>query len=287
MISVVICTYKRPLLLKKCIDSVINQITDFKYEIIVCDNDIEESAREIVTLYSNLQYHIESLKGHSHVRNTAVSKAKGEFVLFIDDDEFAELNWISSMIECQIKFNADVIFGRVVYIVPEDYPNYVKKSIYFNRRELTTGNLAQLNDGYTGNTLIRRSLFSLRTPSFLNSFNNVGGEDTDFFNFLYEYGSKLIFCNEAIIYEIQDEERKKVSWFYKRGYHGGRGYVKRMIDQNQYYNVVIVKSILTDILLVIGLSIKCIFFPYKFLVILVYKTAWLIGKISFYLNTNK
>jgi succinoglycan biosynthesis protein ExoM len=286
MISIIICTYKRPVLLKKCIESVINQITNYKYEIIVCDNDSNETARGITENYSQIQYYVQPLKGLSNARNMAVSKASGEFIIFIDDDEFADTNWISKMIECQKKYNADVIFGKVNYIVPEDYPNYIKNSIYFRRNDLITGQNASLNSGYSGNTLVRSSLFSIRNPPFLSKFNFIGGEDTDFFNFLFKNGSKMIFCNEAIIFEVQDLARKKVKWFYNRGYFGGFLFVKRMIEQNKFYKLVIIQSVIKDLLIILYLFFQSIFSPNKYFVMMIYKIGWLLGKFTYKLKDD-
>ena len=131
MISILICTYKRPLLLKKCIDSIFKQITTHEYEVIVCDNDSNESGRDVVANYERVIYCVQPLQGLSNARNKVVSIASGDFVLFIDDDEYAAPNWISSIMDCQLKYKADVVLGRVVYEIPDSFPIYIKKSIYF------------------------------------------------------------------------------------------------------------------------------------------------------------
>lgn len=283
MISVLICTYKRPVLLQKCIESVINQITTYQYEIIVCDNDIDETARGTVISYQNqnVQYYVQPLKGLSHARNMAVSKAKGEFVLFIDDDEYAEKNWISMIYQCQVKYNADVVFGKVVYEIPNTFPTYIKKSKYFKRREIKTGSIAPYNKGYSGNTLVRTKLFFIRNPPFLNEFNNSGGEDTNFFNFLHENGSKMIFCNDAVIIEIQDENRKKMKWYYIRGFHSGRDAVNRMIGHEKYFRLFICKSLTKNCIEIIILVFKTFFLPNKYFIMLIFRIGCLIGKLAY------
>ncbi|MDQ1167131.1 glycosyltransferase family 2 protein [Flavobacterium sp. SORGH_AS_0622] len=134
-ITVAICTYNRPLLLQKCIESVLIQNTDYEYEIIVIDNDSRKTAQEIVEKYEErVQYYFQPLKGLSFARNMAVSKATAEFVLFIDDDEYADLNWLTNMINCQKKYSADVVLGKVIYEIPEYFPSYIKKSSFLFAR---------------------------------------------------------------------------------------------------------------------------------------------------------
>lgn len=286
MISVLICTYKRPLLLKKCIDSIIKQITTYQYEIIVCDNDIHETAKEIVINYKDVKYCNQPLKGLSNARNMAVSKAKGEFVLFIDDDEYAQVNWINVIYDCQQRHNADVVFGKVLYEIPISFPSYIKKSKYFNRSEIQTGSLMSYNKGYSGNTLVRTELFSTRNPPFLLEFNSTGGEDTDFFNYLYKYGSKMIFCREAVIFEIQDDNRKKLTWYYIRGFHSGSAAVKRIIEHEKIIWFLILKSIIKNIIDLLILFFKSIFFPNNYLTLLIFNTGCLFGKIAYKKHTK-
>ena len=93
-ISVCICTYKRPELLKRLLTEVAKQQTDgkFTYSVVLADNDPEESARTTVAemrANSNLliKYCSEPRRGIAHVRNKVIENSEGEYVAFIDDDE--------------------------------------------------------------------------------------------------------------------------------------------------------------------------------------------------------
>jgi len=283
-ISVVICTYKRPILLEKCIVSVLNQRFESNFEIIVVDNDFEESARAIVDNFnSRIRYFIQPIKGLSNARNLAVSEAVGDFILFIDDDEYADENWLSKMVECQCIFQADVVLGKVVYEIPERFPLYIRQSSYFTRKSRRTGDKALFNEGYTGNTLVRKVLFNLRTPAFLASFNHTGGEDSEFFNFLLKKKMNILFSNDAIIYETQDDQRLKVSWFYKRGYRTGYNYSSFLFD-NYSVRIAFIKlllSVLGGLILSLILSLITLFRPYKYFLKTLAKLANQFGKVGY------
>lgn len=283
-ITVAICTYNRPLLLQKCIESVLIQNTDYEYEIIVVDNDSRKTAQEIVEKYEErVQYYFQPLKGLSFARNMAVSKATGEFVLFIDDDEYADRNWLTNMINCQKKYSADVVLGKVIYEIPEYFPSYIKKSSFFIRKNIVTGQEAKINEGYTGNTLVNRKLFDLRIPSFLEKFNHTGGEDSDFFNFLLSKQAKIIFSNEAVIYETQDSKRLKVSWFFKRGYRSGYNYASHILKNNNFFigSIKLIYSVLGGLFISFILIIRTIFSPNKFYIKTLAKIGNQLGKIGY------
>lgn len=286
MISILICTYKRPLLLKKCIESVINQITTHEYEVIVCDNDNHESARDIVANYESIIYCVQPLQGLSNARNKIVSLASGDFVLFIDDDEYAAPNWISRMMDCQMKYNADVVLGRVIYEIPSSFPKYIKDSVYFIKKLRLDGEAAKFNEGYTGNTLVKRELFLLRNPPFLTEFNFTGGEDSNFFNYLLAQNILIIFCNSAIIYEIQDEKRLKLTWFFNRGIIGGRNYVFTVYRDKSIISIIytLLKSLIGGIILSLIYLILAIILPNKFLLVFVSKFGNQVGKLTFWIN---
>ena len=287
MISILICTYKRPILLQKCIESTINQNTTYEYEIIVVDNDVDQSGKTVVDFFGTpVQYFHQPLKGLSNARNMAVSKANGAFILFIDDDEYADENWLTNIVNCQQKFNADVVLGKVIYEIPLSFPSYIRKSSYFTRDAIRTGQLAVINQGYSGNTLVRIELFNLRTPPFQTHFNHTGGEDSDFFNFLIENNAKIIFCNEATIHEIQDEKRLKIRWFLKRGYLGGYNYTQSTFENKSFLSAffILTKSFCGGIVISFKLLMLTLITPNKYFIKFISKLGNQFGKLGYIFN---
>ncbi|WP_264553795.1 glycosyltransferase family 2 protein [Flavobacterium sp. N2038] len=283
-ITIAICTYNRPLLLKKCIESVLIQNTDCEYEVIVIDNDARKTAQEVVEKYKpKVQYYFQPLKGLSYARNMAVSNANGEFLLFIDDDEYADRDWLNNMINCQKKYSADVVLGKVIYEIPDHFPSYIKNSLFFFRKNRITGENAGVNEGYTGNTLVHKKLFNLRTPAFLEEFNNTGGEDSDFFNFLLSKKAKIIFSSEAVIYETQDVKRLKISWFYKRGYRSGYNYSSHLLRTNHFFigYIKLLFSAFGGLVLSFLLLFRTVFSPDKYFIKMLAKLGNQLGKIGY------
>src|SRR5262245_15395288 len=91
-ITVVVATYKRPFLLKKCIESILDNVYQY-YEIVVVGQGLDFSSKEVIegefSHESKLRYiHIEKV-GLSYARNAGCQHAKGEVIVFIDDDAIA------------------------------------------------------------------------------------------------------------------------------------------------------------------------------------------------------
>lgn len=90
--SLIIPAYNVEKYIKKCLDSVLNQ-TYNDYEIIIINDGSTDNTSKILESYkSNKKIKIinQENKGLSNARNTGVSNAKGDYILFIDSDDFIE-----------------------------------------------------------------------------------------------------------------------------------------------------------------------------------------------------
>lgn len=90
--SLIIPAYNVEKYIKKCLDSVLNQ-TYNNYEIIIINDGSTDNTYKILESYkSNKKIKIinQENKGLSNARNTGVSNAKGDYILFIDSDDFIE-----------------------------------------------------------------------------------------------------------------------------------------------------------------------------------------------------
>jgi succinoglycan biosynthesis protein ExoM len=212
-ISVCICTYKRPELLRLLLLKLREQITDgaFSYSVVVADNDSEETARKVVEEFSGSEslpvfYYTEPRKNIALVRNKAVGNAAGDYLAFIDDDELPENLWLSTLLVTLEKYGVDAVLAPVRPRFEHEPPAWVTKGRFFDRPEYATGRDLKSGECRTGNVLIRKkSLECLETP-FDERFGS-GSEDVDFFRRLMAHGKKAIWCNEAPAYELIPPQR--------------------------------------------------------------------------------
>ena len=212
-LCVCICTFKRPQLLAKLLAALENQKTDnrFTYSAVVVDNDASASARETCTQAAGksrfaIRYAVETQQSIAMARNRAMAESVGDFLAFIDDDEYPPAEWLLLLFQtCE----AAQVTGVLAPVRP-DYesppPKWAVKSGLFDRPEYPTGTPLSWRDTRTGNALVRRSVLAEIHPPFRPEFAN-GGEDQDFFRRLIERGHKFIWCNEAAVFELVPADR--------------------------------------------------------------------------------
>ncbi len=110
-ITVAVCTYKRQKLLEKLLLNLNDQFTndEFGYSAVVVDNDSEKSAESVIKELRKicgykLQYVCEPVKSLTRARNRAVQNAGGDFLAFIDDDEYPDRMWLYNHYKSLCKF---------------------------------------------------------------------------------------------------------------------------------------------------------------------------------------
>ena len=108
LVSVVIPTYNRPVYLKRCIDSVINQTYKNIEIIVVDDNNPTTDARRETELVMNAYEGIDNItylkhdhnKNGSAARNTGWRHSHGKYITFIDDDDVIACTKIEKQMDC-------------------------------------------------------------------------------------------------------------------------------------------------------------------------------------------
>lgn len=116
LISVIIPVYNVSLFLEKCLNSVINQ-TYKNLQIILVDDGSTDNSGIICDNYSKQDRRIEVIhqknKGLSGARNTGLSLVRGDYVTFIDSDDYIELDAYSTIVKAIIGNEyPDLIFFR-------------------------------------------------------------------------------------------------------------------------------------------------------------------------------
>ena len=117
-ITVVICTRERPGALARCLDSLLAQAyPDFR--VLVVDNaPTTDATAEVVRSAARrgpVTYLMEPKAGLSFARNAAVAAAPGEILAWIDDDEYADPNWLAEVARALADHpEADVVSGVIV-----------------------------------------------------------------------------------------------------------------------------------------------------------------------------
>lgn len=116
-VSVIIPVYNNSLYLDECMDSVINQTYE-NLEIIIVDDDSTDNSLEVIGKYHDKRIKVIKLRknsGAAIARNKGVEVATGDYLCFLDSDDY----WVLDKIERQVKFMSDgdhaFIYGDYAY----------------------------------------------------------------------------------------------------------------------------------------------------------------------------
>ena len=118
-VSIIIPVYNVEKYLAECLDSVINQ-TYSNLQIIVVDDGSTDASGQICDEYAEKDNRITVIHqvnaGAANAKNTGLDNVKGDYVTFVDSDDWVELNWIETMTDAMEKYDVDVVecgFDRV------------------------------------------------------------------------------------------------------------------------------------------------------------------------------
>lgn len=227
-ISVCICTFKRPDMLRRVLDGIIGQVIcpEFTVEIIVVDNDEKRSAENIVGEYKqagrcNIIYDCEPEQSISLARNRTIRNSSGGYIAIIDDDEYPANDWLKTMYRCTKDYGADGVLGPVLPDFPENAPRWLQRSGLCNRPRNATGSTITGRDLRTGNVLFARSIFDENEKWFDPARGLTGGSDGEFLSRQIKSGRHFIWCDEALVYETVPLERWSADYYLQRNFRIG------------------------------------------------------------------
>ena len=117
LITVIVPVYNIEKYLRECIDSIRSQ-TYRNLEIILVDDGSTDSSGEICDMYSQIDPRIRVTHkengGLSDARNAGLDTAKGEWVLFVDADDYIPAEACATYIECISNIEADVVISKEI-----------------------------------------------------------------------------------------------------------------------------------------------------------------------------
>lgn len=233
-VSVVIPTVdRRDQLLRAVLGALGQEGVDGAFEVVVVDNSPGGRQGWILDAVSArgasavpLRRVHEPRAGLTFARNCGVTKAVGEFVAFIDDDEEPKRDWLAAHMRALEVSRGDASFGPVVPVFEE-----TPKLLADFARELYTRQLsvaphadvtAKFNYLGTGNACFRvATCFSGNVPPFNLRFNRTGGEDIEFLRRLASSRRRLIWAADAVVEEFVPVGRATADYMARRRFAQG------------------------------------------------------------------
>lgn len=229
--SIIIPTYDRINDLRDTLNSMKAQTLPTKYfEVIIIDSGTKgfENFMEEFNNCANFIFLANTEKGASIQRNIGVAKARGSYLVFIDDDANARPNWLEVYSQYTHLANFGVLAGKIIPLWSPKAKTWHKKSDYINNlySMYDVGNeVKEIEYGFSCNYLIKKAALEA-VGGFDPKHGRIGDERV-------LYGEDVVICqkinksykNYYIPNAIVDHKvlnyRLKWSWLIPRAYAGG------------------------------------------------------------------
>jgi len=231
MISAVISTYNRERFLPELFDSIQKQSLDSTlFEIIIVDNNSPGNTKELTEEFKgknsfSVRYFLELQQGLSYARNRGIKEAKGDVIIFVDDDAILDEKYFEKLDFYFRTEKESMAIGSKIFLKYESpkpplwenkylnslhaYFNLGNKKKYFGKSNYPIGT----------NMSFRKEVFE-KIGDFNVSLGRVksglgGGEEKDIFMRMYANNMNVLYVPDAIVHHRIPEERTK-SDFIKR-----------------------------------------------------------------------
>jgi GT2 family glycosyltransferase len=195
-VSVVVPTFKRPLLLCRCLEALLSQDFDpLEYEVIIVDDavcnqtkcQVEQYAKKATLRGCTVRY-LAAIDSHgpAAARNLGIHAAQGEIIAFTDDDCIPSVEWLIAGVKA---FDEDVVAvaGQIVVPLSAAPTDYEYNASYLAHSEFVTANCF----------VKRNALISI--GGFDERFTAAWREDSDLIFTLQERGASYKVVQDAVV----------------------------------------------------------------------------------------
>jgi glycosyltransferase involved in cell wall biosynthesis len=208
-ISIIIPVYNVEKYLKKCIESVLAQ-TLRDIEVFLIDDGSTDNSWRLVQKFAERDKRIKAIQqqnmGAAVARNRGLDQAKGEYIGFVDSDDYVDTDYFAKLYEAAIKNDADIARAYVKSEIEtgdayqlahsvEGYDNYYnklsKEKVLENKLNLTSSNWL---------AIYRRSILEENNIRFVPEIRT--GQDNIFNLHVSYFANKVVFVDEPTYYHM-------------------------------------------------------------------------------------
>ena len=207
-ISVIVPVHNVESYIKKCLDSILNQ-TFKEFELIVVNDGSTDKSLGILknyeAKYDNIIIINKQNEGQGVARNKALEICKGEYIAFVDSDDYIEPNMLQSMYNKSLEKNLDIVVCNYKFVnangdrIRDDKIVLNEDEIIDNRECVKRFLVTNTIEGFSWNKIFKKKLFeknNIRYPkgmkyediptvlSLLINAKRIGFINNEFYNYL-------------------------------------------------------------------------------------------------------
>lgn len=244
LVTVGICTWNRADLLRRALATFehLQLPPGVSWELLVVDNNSTDDTAEVLKSFSSrlpLRPLFEKRQGKSVSCNTLLAAARGELLLWTDDDASPDPQWIVAMCRAFERHNAGLVFGVVRPVWIGQAPSWFGTQFWGNFALLDYGDQPFVVTGedhpfygvnYGMRTDVLRSLGGFRED--LGPVNHAGGgEDTDLYLRARAAGVTIVYDPTAIVGHMIEPWRCTKGFHRRRTWLGSKPYFNTLLTE--------------------------------------------------------
>lgn len=196
-VSIIVPVYNVEAYLDRCLNSLVNQTLQ-DIEIIVVNDGATDRSQEIIEIYAKkspkIQAYIKENGGLSDARNYGLQYCTGEYIGFVDSDDFVELNMYELLYEAANKSNSDIVECNLFHTYDEYEDIEIGEKIKDKKRMLMFGRSVVWNKIYQREWLLQTKVTFHKGLIY---------EDIEFYLKLIPYIRQYTYIDEALIHYVQ------------------------------------------------------------------------------------
>ncbi len=197
-VSVIVPVYNVYDYLEKCLDSLVNQ-TLKDIEIIVVNDGSPDNSEQIIDIYKKKYKCIKAYKkengGLSDARNYGIKRAQGEYIAFIDSDDYVDTSMLEKMYQKAKKDNLDIVVCDVYNVYEPSKLVSIKSNKHYSTDEVKNYLISQ--------PMACNRLYNKKVFDKLSFKKGIYYEDLELTPKIVNYTKRIGFVEEELYYYLQ------------------------------------------------------------------------------------
>lgn len=245
MISVIVPCYNCCTTVERCLESILRQTFE-NLEVIAVDDGSQDNTLAVLEKIqkkdSRLSILRQSNEGPSSARNHGMKHAKGEFIAFVDSDDWVDENIYSKMLESARENSSDMVICNYAYIYPDGESHeclHMLSSMYCGHKDIVQGVIRRFYNGDpTGlaspfNKLYRREFLEKHGLRFDSAYYK--GEDWWFNLKCFEQADRISTLPDVLYFYWQGSTDNLMKKMELRLYEEWKYSKQYLIEKNKEY----------------------------------------------------
>ena len=230
MLSVIICTYNRAKYIGNLLESIAaNDLAKSEYEILLVDNNCTDNTHEICEAFAKthedvyFRYVVEPEQGLSAARNRGIKEAKGDIIVYVDDDALVDTHYLRDYAEWFVSHPDTMACGGPIEPLyetrePEWMTPYTRMLLTAwmdfgdKVREYPKGRFPG-----GGNAAYRKIVFEkvglFNTELGRKGDSLMGAEEKDIFDKMHALGMQILYLPTPVLHHIIPQKKLEKDYF--------------------------------------------------------------------------